>query len=151
MQWYYIVMACGIPSIISGLFMWFFTKKMAKREDERKRAEIEALRRDKEMKKQNDALEKQSEVMEKQNAAMMSAIQAMLRDRLLQGYRHYFEKGWADYDDRENLENIYSQYHALGKNGIMDGFREMFLQLPVTKDTKMDKNEKEKKEEREGK
>lgn len=72
--------------------------------------------------------------MEKQNRAIMMGLQAILRDRLLQGYRHYFIKGWADYDDRENLENLWVQYHALGANGIMDGYRARFLALPVSRD-----------------
>jgi hypothetical protein len=60
----------------------------------------------------------------------MLGVQAFLRDRLLQGYRHYIAKGWADYDDRENMENIYKQYHALGANGIMDDLRAQFRNLP---------------------
>lgn len=66
---------------------------------------------------------------EKQKAVMLG-VQALLRDRLLQGYRHYDEKGYADYDDRSNMENIYTAYHSLGKNGVMDDMREKFLLLP---------------------
>ena len=60
----------------------------------------------------------------------MTGVQALLRDRLLQGYRHYEEKGYADYDDRSNMENIYNAYHGLGKNGVMDEMRAQFLKLP---------------------
>ena len=61
----------------------------------------------------------------------MAGVQALLRDRLLQGYKHYFKKGWADNNDRENMENIYQQYHGLGKNGVMDDMREKFRALPL--------------------
>jgi hypothetical protein len=54
----------------------------------------------------------------------------LLRDRLLQGYRQYEEKGYADYDDRSKMENIYKAYHGLGKNGVMDEMRASFLSLP---------------------
>lgn len=70
-----------------------------------------------------------SEERTKQDAVMIG-VQAMLRDRLLQGYRHYEEKGFADYDDRSNMENMYSAYHNLGENGVMDDMHNKFLQLP---------------------
>ena len=65
-----------------------------------------------------------------QNRAINLAVRAMLRDRLLQGYKHYLEKGWADYDDRANLENVWRQYHALGGNGDMNDLRNTFRHLP---------------------
>ena len=58
-------------------------------------------------------------------------IQALLRDRLLQGYKYYRAQGWADEDDRANLENIYVQYHNLGVNGVMDDLHNRFLALPT--------------------
>ena len=67
----------------------------------------------------------------KQNRAMKLAVQAILRDRLLQAYRHYEEKGWADSDDRQNWENMYVQYHALGGNGIIDDLRGKLFELPL--------------------
>ena len=103
----------GVPSIISGLFAILVAKMLKKRD-----------------KKQAEIIE-QNQVMEAQNKAIMLGVQAFLRDRLLQGYRHYITKGWADYDDRENLENIYTQYHALGANGIMDDMRKQFRTLPT--------------------
>ena len=52
---------------------------------------------------------------------------------VLQGYKHYIEKGWADMDDRRNMENIYTQYHALKGNGDMNDLRRTFRHLPMTK------------------
>ena len=68
----------------------------------------------------------------KANKAIRLAVQAMLRDRLLQGYKHYLEKGWADLDDRSNMENVWRQYHALGGNGDMNDLRRTFRHLPVS-------------------
>ena len=62
--------------------------------------------------------------------AVKRGIQALLRDRLIQGYKYYRHQGWADEDDRSNLENVYAQYHALGANGMMDDLRARFLALP---------------------
>ena len=63
--------------------------------------------------------------------AVRRGIQALLRDRLIQGYKYYRSQGWADEDDRSNLENVYVQYHALGANGVMDNLRQKFLDLPL--------------------
>ena len=103
----------GVPAIISGIFALIISRMLKKRDA-----------------KQAEIIE-QNQVMEAQNKAIMLGVQAFLRDRLLQGYRHYITKGWADYDDRENLENIYTQYHALGANGIMDDMRNQFRTLPT--------------------
>ena len=62
--------------------------------------------------------------------AVKKGVQALLRDRLLQGYKFYRSQGWADENDRSNLENVYIQYHALGANGVMDNLRQRFLDLP---------------------
>ena len=67
----------------------------------------------------------------KANRAMRLAVQAMLRDRLLQGYKHYLEKGWADLDDRANMDNVFRQYRALGGNGDMKDLRRTFRHLPL--------------------
>jgi len=63
--------------------------------------------------------------------AVKKGVQALLRDRLIQGYKYYRQQGWADEDDRANLENVYVQYHALGANGVMDNLRQKFLDLPL--------------------
>ncbi len=63
--------------------------------------------------------------------AVKKGVQALLRDRLIQGYKFYRSQGWADEDDRANLENVYVQYHKLGANGVMDDLRTKFLQLPA--------------------
>lgn len=112
MEWYQILMVIGIPSIISGLVALGINRGMKARD-----AKQEEIR-------------KQSQIMEQQNKALMAGVQAILRDRLLNGYRHYTAKGWADYDDRQNMENMWEQYHALGANGVMDGYRVKFLTLP---------------------
>lgn len=103
----------GVPSIISGIFALFIARMIKKRDV--KQAEIV----------------EQNKTMEAQNKAIMLGVQAFLRDRLLQGYRVFIQQGWADYDDRENMENIYAQYHALGANGIMDDMRSQFRNLPT--------------------
>ena len=82
------------------------------------------------LEKRADAAEKLANEERTKQEAVMSGVQAMLRDRLLQGYRFYEEKGFAEYDDRSNMENMYKAYHNLGKNGVMDDMHHKFMQLP---------------------
>ena len=73
-----------------------------------------------------------AEQAKRETAAIAEGVKALLRDRLLQGYKHYIEKGWADMDDRSNLDNVWRQYHALGGNGDMNDLRNTFRHLPMT-------------------
>ena len=63
--------------------------------------------------------------------AVKLGLQALLRDRLYQVYNHYQEKGYAPIYAKENFENMYTQYHNLGANGVMDEIREKFKNLPT--------------------
>ena len=78
-----------------------------------------------------NAAEKKADETQKRSDAIALGIQALLRNCLLQGYRYYQEKGWADYEDRANLENDWQQYHSLGGNGVMDDVRQKFFSLPL--------------------
>ena len=66
-----------------------------------------------------------------QNKAMKLAVQAILRDRLLQSFQFCKRQGFATSDDRQNFENMYVQYHSLGGNGVMDDVRQKFFDLPM--------------------
>ncbi len=78
-----------------------------------------------------------------QTLAIKRGVQALLRDRLTQGYKYHESIGYADIDDRNNLENVYIQYHNLGQNGVMDDLRKKFLALP-THEPKAKEEKKEK-------
>ena len=69
-------------------------------------------------------------VQYKQIKAIKLGLQALLRDRLLQAYEYYGHRGWANYDEKQNVRNLYDQYDALGPNGIMHQKHESFLRLP---------------------
>ena len=101
-QW---LCVAGIPSVITLILTRIITKRL------------------------NEA-ETKADAAQKRSDAIALGIRALLRDRLLQGYRHYQEKGWADYEDRANLENVWKQYHALGGNGDMNDLRNTFRHLP---------------------
>ena len=64
---------------------------------------------------------------------LKEAMQAMLRDRLIQVYNHYTEKGYMSIHNRDNVLNMYDKYHKLGENGVMNGLMDELKALPVSK------------------
>ena len=66
-----------------------------------------------------------------QNRAMKAAVQAILRDKLLQRFEMCRLQGYATSDERQNFESMYAQYHSLGGNGVMDDVRQKFFGLPM--------------------
>ena len=66
-----------------------------------------------------------------QNKAMKAAVQAILRDKLLQRFQLCRLQGYATSEERQNFESMYVQYHLLGGNGVMDDVRQKFFDLPM--------------------
>ena len=96
----------GIQGLITLVLSWVISKKL-------------------------NTADAKAEQAKRETAAIAEGVKALLRDRLLQGYKHYIEKGWADMDDRSNMENVWRQYHALGGNGDMNDLRRTFRHLPM--------------------
>jgi hypothetical protein len=68
--------------------------------------------------------------VEAQNTATMLGVQALLRDRLLQAFNHYLAKGWIGAGDRDNIENMYTQYETLGPNNVISDIYDQVRALP---------------------
>lgn len=66
----------------------------------------------------------------KENNALKEGVQALLRDRIIEIYCHYTEKGWMPLDVRNSLEACYKSYEALGENGVIDDLVEQLRELP---------------------
>ena len=66
----------------------------------------------------------------KENEALNVGVQALLRDRIIEIYYHYTEKGWMPLDVRNSLEACYKSYEALGENGVIDDLVEQLRELP---------------------
>ena len=109
MSAYQILSLCGVPTLVGIIIALVIKRPLEKRVQE---------------------AENNQRTAREQSQAIMLGVQALLRDRLLQGYRHYIAQGWAAYDDRQNLENIYTQYEALGPNSVMDQLHAQFIALP---------------------
>lgn len=63
--------------------------------------------------------------------AIGNGVQALLRDRIIQAYNHYQEKGCCPIYARDNVEKMYQEYHALGGNGTITELVERINELPT--------------------
>ena len=66
----------------------------------------------------------------KRMKALEKGIQALLRAQMISDWNHYSEKGYAPIYAKENFENCWQQYEALGKNGVISGIHKDFMSLP---------------------
>lgn len=63
--------------------------------------------------------------------SIKTGVQAILRDRIIQSYNHHMTFGYCAIHDRDNIANMYDQYHSLGANGVVDCLYEELMTLPV--------------------
>jgi len=68
--------------------------------------------------------------------AMCLGLQAVLRSQMVDDYNRYSEKGYAPIYAKENFENCWVQYEALGANGVMSDLHGKFMALPNKKEEK---------------
>jgi len=69
-----------------------------------------------------------------QNKALKKGLQALLRAQMVNDYNKWTNKGYAPIYARENFENCWIQYEALGENGVMTDIHNKFLALPTPPD-----------------
>lgn len=68
-----------------------------------------------------------------ENESLRYGVQALLRHELYELYHYWTEsKGYAPIAAKEDFDNMYKRYHALGVNGVMDGIHEEFMNLPTS-------------------
>lgn len=66
--------------------------------------------------------------------ATQRGIQAMLRAQMISEYNKALDKGYAPIYAKDNFENAWKNYHALGANGVMDDIHERYMNLPDRKE-----------------
>lgn len=69
----------------------------------------------------------------KEQDAIKQGIVALLRDRIIQAYNHYMDKGYCPIYARENVRRLYEQYHNLGGNGTVTHLVLELEELPTDK------------------
>ena len=113
MELYQILSVCGVSGIVSGvvgvLIAVFLKRPLEKRVK---------------------ASEATNARVEEQNTATMLGVQALLRDRLLQAFNHYLARGYITAGERDNIDNMYVQYEALGPNNVISDIYNQVRALP---------------------
>ena len=72
--------------------------------------------------------------MAKEMQANSMGTQALLRAQMINDYNKWHDRGYAPIYARDNFENVWKNYHALGANGVMDDIHEKFMNLPTEKE-----------------
>ena len=121
----------GVITLCFGVLSWY-VKRHLDRISERE-AQMQSLLAEKEAAMHAQLMLKEKEI-EEIRLANNRGTQALLRDRLLQGFHFFKRRGMVTYGEARNYENMYEAYHALGKNGIMDIVYEQFKRIPVKDD-----------------
>lgn len=67
-----------------------------------------------------------------EQAAIKGAILALLRDRIFQSCQLYIGKGEITVTEREVLEAMFTEYFALGGNGVVKHLKGEIDELPTT-------------------
>ena len=77
-------------------------------------------------------LAKTIRTQKKAQDALKKGVQAILRSQMITNYnRWYVEKGYAPIWAKDNFENLWIQYEALGENGVMKKIHDEFVSLPT--------------------
>lgn len=63
--------------------------------------------------------------------ALKKGVQALLRAQMINDYNKWMERKYAPLYARENFENLWLQYEALGANGVISDIHDRFLALPT--------------------
>lgn len=70
---------------------------------------------------------------DEENNAIKLGMQALLRSQMINDYNRWIDEGYAPIYAKENFENVWKQYHALGANGVMNNIHDTFMALPTQK------------------
>lgn len=65
--------------------------------------------------------------------AIKKGTQALLRNEIIKSYNYYKEKGYCPVWQKDNICNMYNQYHKLGANGVVDGMVKYIVDMPTNK------------------
>lgn len=99
-------------TVISALFAMSYRRMAKRQEEERKQAEASA------------------EEERRKNTALHDGMQALLRDRIIQTYNHYHDKGFCPIYGKENVKRMYDAYHVLGGNDVATELKDKLLKMP---------------------
>lgn len=117
---------CAVTVVVSFLINTILTAP--KKQKERRESELSTISAD--LQGLRCDLQKQATQNHEDLKTVKAGLQAVLKNELKVRYFKWLELGYAPEDAKDDLERMYTAYHNLGANGVMDKHRERFLNLP---------------------
>lgn len=74
---------------------------------------------------------KKAKVEYRKSEAVLTGVQSLLRDRIIQAYNHYMEQDHIPIYGMENVLNMYKAYHDLDGNGTITKLVETMKEMPT--------------------
>lgn len=88
--------------------------------------------------KRIDSNSNRQEEMQIRQHATEKGVQALLRAQIISIYNKYMDMGSIPIYERENIEHLYTEYKALGGNGVIESLMDKLTDLPTPR--KKDEN-----------
>ena len=148
MEWLEILQIIGLPAICSGIATMavsrYYTLKDKKNKNKddlstkvnNTEHELGEFKKQQEVK--NEMLEERIENLNQSLADLnkllsnsSNALQALLRDSIINMYNKYSQEQYMPVYEKESLENLYRQYHNLNGNGVVEHLVEKLYNLPA--------------------
>ena len=111
----------SVISTIATSVIGYLVYRLKKKEEDK----------DEELKKQHKEAALQVEKQEQEAEALRVSLLALIRDRILQGYRYYRREHGISPQDLETMTKLYMAYHALGGNGTITAVYDKIKALPI--------------------
>lgn len=70
----------------------------------------------------------------KEQESIKQGLQALLRSEIIREYERWTDKEYCPVYARDNVQNMYKQYHGLGQNGVIDDLMERLMELPTERE-----------------
>lgn len=70
----------------------------------------------------------------KRSESVEHGLQALLRNEIIREYEKWTDKNYCPIYARDNIKNMYDQYHGLGQNGVIDDLMERIMELPTERE-----------------
>lgn len=124
--------------VIKRSFDGYFKKKeieeLEQKEKDERLKELE-LQKEREQRKKDmkEAIEEAVEPIKQDLYILKKGTQAGLRHDLNLIADEWLIKGYCPRNVKVDFENLYNQYHQLGKNGVMENTHQAILALPESK------------------
>lgn len=131
----------GLPTLAALIVTDLYRRKKEKRlensayEQERKEAELKKVVRTV-VKEEVQPLIDITKSLQDDSPLIKQSLQATLRHDLYEIADRQRIAGYCPLDVKNDFENIYKCYHALGSNGVMDKTREEVMSLQTVKPAK---------------